>query len=95
MTRRTFDVGCGLDENPAGRGGRCRGPITQIDPAKFVVDRETAEQCAVRQSFEWIEAWYDPRRRHTSLGMLPPHEFEALHTAERLQSRSRPSSSRR
>ena len=31
--------------------------------------------------FEWIEAWYNPKRRHTSLGMLAPHEFEALHTA--------------
>ncbi len=30
--------------------------------------------------FEWIEAWYNPRRRHTSLGMLSPAEFEALHT---------------
>jgi putative transposase len=30
--------------------------------------------------FEWIEAWYNPRRRHTSLGMLSPVEFEALHT---------------
>src|SRR5690606_10041239 len=31
--------------------------------------------------FEWIEAWYNPRRRHTSLGMLSPVEFERLHTA--------------
>lgn len=31
--------------------------------------------------FEWIEAWYNPRRRHTSLGMLAPHDFETLHTA--------------
>lgn len=31
--------------------------------------------------FEWIEAWYNPRRRHTSLGMLAPAEYEALHTA--------------
>ena len=31
--------------------------------------------------FEWIEAWYNPHRRHTSLGMLAPHEFESLHTA--------------
>ena len=30
--------------------------------------------------FEWIEAWYNPRRRHTSLAMLSPTEFEALHT---------------
>lgn len=31
--------------------------------------------------FEWIEAWYNPRRRHSSLGMLSPHEFENLHTS--------------
>src|SRR5450759_1619909 len=31
--------------------------------------------------FEWIEAWYNPRRRHTSLGDLAPAEFENLHTA--------------
>ena len=30
--------------------------------------------------FEWIEGWYNPRRRHTSLGNLSPHEFETLHT---------------
>lgn len=30
--------------------------------------------------FEWIETWYNPRRRHTSLGMLSPVEYEALHT---------------
>ena len=29
--------------------------------------------------FEWIEAWYNPRRRHTSLGMLSPVDYEALH----------------
>lgn len=41
--------------------------------------------------FEWIEAWYNPRRRHTSIGMLSPIDYEhhwqqqrtteALHTA--------------
>ncbi len=30
--------------------------------------------------FEWIEAWYNPRRRHTALGMLSPADFDALHT---------------
>jgi len=30
--------------------------------------------------FEWIEGWYNPRRRHSSLGYLSPHDFEALHT---------------
>ncbi|HNP58806.1 MAG: integrase core domain-containing protein [Candidatus Nanopelagicales bacterium] len=31
--------------------------------------------------FEWIEGWYNPRRRHSTLGDLSPHEYEALHTA--------------
>jgi putative transposase len=31
--------------------------------------------------FEWIDGWYNPRRRHTTLGMLSPHEYETLHTA--------------
>lgn len=26
--------------------------------------------------FEWIEAWYNPRRRHTSLEMLSPVDYE-------------------
>ncbi len=30
--------------------------------------------------FEWIEAFYNPRRRHTSLGNLSPIEHETLHT---------------
>jgi transposase InsO family protein len=31
--------------------------------------------------FEWIEAFYNPIRRHTSIGHLSPVEFEALHSA--------------
>ena len=37
--------------------------------------------------FEWIEAWYNPRRRHTALANLSPVDYEhqlqarqALHT---------------
>jgi transposase InsO family protein len=30
--------------------------------------------------FEWIEGFYNPRRRHTSLGDLSPADYEALHT---------------
>ncbi len=26
--------------------------------------------------FEWIEAWYNPRRRHTSLDNLSPADYE-------------------
>lgn len=31
--------------------------------------------------FEWIEAWYNPSRRHSSLGNLAPIEFERTHIA--------------
>ncbi|WP_425393409.1 IS3 family transposase [Actinomycetospora chiangmaiensis] len=30
--------------------------------------------------FEWIECWYNPIRRHSSIGMLSPVDFEARHT---------------
>jgi putative transposase len=29
--------------------------------------------------FEWIECWYNPKRRHSSIGMHSPVTFEALH----------------
>ena len=31
--------------------------------------------------FEWIEAWYNPRRRHSYCGMLSPNDYEARYTA--------------
>lgn len=30
--------------------------------------------------FEWIECWYNTRRRHSGVGMHSPATFEALHT---------------
>jgi hypothetical protein len=29
--------------------------------------------------FEYIEGWYNPRRRHSTLGYLSPAEFERHH----------------
>ncbi len=31
--------------------------------------------------FEWIESWYNPQRRHSSIGYLSPNEFERRHAA--------------
>jgi putative transposase len=30
--------------------------------------------------FDWIECWYNPQRRHSSIGMLSPVDYEAAHT---------------
>ena len=32
--------------------------------------------------FDYLEAFYNPRRRHSSLGQISPAEFEARHTAQ-------------
>ena len=32
--------------------------------------------------FTWIEGWYNPRRRHSSLGQLSPINFERKHDAD-------------
>jgi putative transposase len=31
--------------------------------------------------FEWIEAFYNPVRRHSGISFHSPNQFEALHTA--------------
>ena len=31
---------------------------------------------------EWIEEFYNPIRRHSSLGYLTPIEYEALHSSQ-------------
>ena len=35
---------------------------------------------AERAIFEFIEGWYNPHRRHLSLGYLSPIDFERQHT---------------
>ena len=40
---------------------------------------QTREELA-NAIFEWIECWYNPNRRHSSIGMHSPVTFETLHT---------------
>jgi putative transposase len=40
---------------------------------------ETRDELA-NALFEWIKCWYDPKRRHTSIGMRSPVTFEILRT---------------
>ena len=46
---------------------------------------QTRQQLALAV-FEWIEAWYNPRRRHSYCSMLSPVDYEAAHRARRVQS---------
>jgi len=41
---------------------------------------ESRQQLA-QASFEWIEAWYNPTRRHSYCQMLSPVDYEAAHAA--------------
>ncbi|MFJ6678627.1 integrase core domain-containing protein [Microbacterium sp. NPDC091382] len=34
-----------------------------------------------RAIFEWIEVWYNPKRRHSGIGDVSPLEFENTHPA--------------
>ena len=40
----------------------------------------TDAQSVRRAAFEYIEGFYNPRRRHSSIGYLSPLDFEALST---------------
>jgi len=46
-----------------------------------LLDRTRFETQAQGQMsvFEWIEGWYNPHRRHSSIGYLSPIEFERRH----------------
>jgi putative transposase len=46
-----------------------------------LIDRSTftTRSSARMAVFDYVECWYNRSRRHSSLGMLSPAEFEAAH----------------
>jgi putative transposase len=46
----------------------------------------TSKQHLALAVFEWIEAWYNPRRRHSYCQMLSPADYGAAHRAKSLES---------
>jgi transposase InsO family protein len=73
----------GTGRADAGMVGRCRFQPVAIRPRALsfstVVYRQTRAELA-SAIFEYIEAFYNPRRRHSSIGNLSPIEFETRHT---------------
>ena len=49
-----------------------------------LLDRKTWDTRAELASaiFEWIEGWYNPRRRHTSIDDLSPIDYERRLTTD-------------
>jgi len=77
-------------DGPLGSMGRVASSVDNalIEPfwstmQRELLDRKHWESRVELASaiFEWIEGWYNPRRRHTTMGMMSPHQFETLHTA--------------
>jgi transposase InsO family protein len=75
-----------------GRGG-CIGPRSKREPSASLVEsffatlerellnrRRFKSQAEAKMAvFEWIEGWYNPHRRHSSLGYRSPVNYERAH----------------
>jgi putative transposase len=52
-----------------------------LDEHRWVTRRQLA--LAV---FEWIEAWYNPKRRHSSIGSVSPVDYESASNVDDVES---------
>ena len=57
----------------------CESLIATLKREKLRRERYRSIDDVRAAVFAWIEGWYNRRRRHTSLGMLSPLQFEAQH----------------
>jgi putative transposase len=48
-----------------------------------LLDRRSwpTRQALANAIFEYIEAWYNPRRRHSTLELLSPVQYEQMHAS--------------
>ncbi|MGE3795397.1 MAG: IS3 family transposase [Dehalococcoidia bacterium] len=46
-----------------------------------LIDRRSwpTRQAARTAIYDYVEGWYNPRRRHSAVGYLSPAEFESQH----------------
>ncbi len=66
-------------------GERFRGCVSRRSDKKTAKPKKRAKRtvtpAAARMAiFEFIEGWYNPTRRHSSLGRISPVEFERRHS---------------
>ena len=57
----------------------CESFNATLECELLVKHRFTNQREAALATFEFIEGWYNPHRRHTSLGMLSPAAYERAH----------------
>lgn len=74
VTRRSWgwiwSSGLSPQQRPI-RSGSPTSPTSERRPDRF------------QAIFEWIEVWYNPKRRHSGIGDVSPLEFENTHHAAR------------
>ena len=63
------------------RGGSCElAHMTRRHPRSHLRPQPWPTRGAARSAiFAFVEAWYSPRRRHSTLGYLSPAAYEEVH----------------
>ena len=74
----------GIAQSTGSRGDAYGNALAESFIARLtteLIDRRSwpTRQAARTAIYDYIEGWYDPRRRHSALGYLGPAQFEAQH----------------